>query len=140
MTTIKVVILTVFAALSVVFFHFKDYLICKEVALLFVSAHKHTFHDVTADGGLNYFDWFIISDESQRSYLEQCGYAIPHIDFSKNYLIISKYRITKLTYKQVCESCTGVPDGLATFDKENSQNDMYYFYIMPCIMLSQGVG
>ncbi|MBL7974581.1 MAG: hypothetical protein JNJ85_06695 [Candidatus Kapabacteria bacterium] len=132
--------LLVVTPIVVVFIHYKDFLISKEVALLFVSAHKHTFHDVTADGGLNYFDWFIISDESQRSYLEQCGYAIPHIDFSKNYLIISKYRITKLTYKQVCESCTGVPDGLATFDKENSQNDMYYFYIMPCIMLSQGVG
>lgn len=106
----------------------------------FVTAQKHTPKDLISNGGINDFEWIIISGEKQRKNLEQEGYVIPYIDFSKNYLIMSRYKIFKLYRKACNNSCLGVPDGRAVFDKENSDENFYYFYIMPKIMLSQGVG
>lgn len=106
----------------------------------FIMAQKHIPKDLAYIGGLNNYEWIIISGESQKVNLEEEGYIIPYIDFGKNYLIISRYKIYKLYRKAGYNECLGVPDGRAIFDKENSDNDFYYFYLMPKIMLSQGVG
>ena len=53
---------------------------------------------------------------------------------------MSRFKITKLYQKPGCDECTGVPDGEAIFDKDKSDKNFYYFYLMPKIMLSQGVG
>ena len=58
--------------------------------ILFVSMQKHTPKDIDYKGGLNSFEWFIVTGDAQRDNLEREGYVLPKIDFSKNYLIISK--------------------------------------------------
>lgn len=113
----------------------KRLIIGKELKISFVKAHKYTSKEVDM-----YVDWFIINSEAQKKNLEDEGYIIPYVDFSKNYLIISQYKISKLYRKVICNECTGVPDGRVIFDKENSDKDFYYFYLMPTIKLSQGIG
>lgn len=108
--------------------------------ILFVSMQKHTPKDIDYKGGLNSFEWFIVTGDAQRDNLEREGYVLPKIDFSKNYLIISRYRISKLYRKALNSPCTGIPEGRVVFDKENSKEDEYYLYLSPVIMLSQGVG
>jgi hypothetical protein len=53
---------------------------------------------------------------------------------------MSRYKISKLYQEIFINKCVGVPDGRVIFDKENSNKNFYYFYLMPKIMLSQGVG
>ena len=106
----------------------------------FITSEKHTEKSLTYEYALNSFEWIIIHGEGQKNNFEKEGYVIPSIDFDKNYLIISRYKITKLYRTARCNECEGVPDGCAVFDKKNSDKDYYYFYLMPKIMLSQGVG
>lgn len=134
-------IITIIVAIIIGLFVFLKYqIIGKELKVSFVTAQKHTPKDLTFKGGINDFEWIIISGEEQRKNLEQEGYVIPYVDFSKNYLIMSRYKISKLYRKAGNNTCLGVPDGRAVFDKENSDENFYYFYIMSKIMLSQGVG
>ena len=112
----------------------------KELTISFVASEKHTISDLKSSGYLNAFEWIIISDESQRNIFEEQGYTVPKIDFNNYYLIISRYKISKLYRKVFINPCTGVNDGRAIFVKEDSNNNYYYFYLMPKIMLSQGVG
>jgi hypothetical protein len=132
--------LIIVVAIVGLFVFSKHQIIGKKLEISFVTAQTHTQKDLVHNGCLNDFEWIIISGESQRKNLEQGGYIIPHIDFSKNYLIISRYKISKLYRKAGRNRCLGVPDGQAIFDKKNSNKDFYYFYLMPKIMLSQGVG
>jgi hypothetical protein len=118
----------------------KYLIIGKELEISFVTEQKHTPTTLVYSFGLDYDEWMIINNEIQRKNIENEGFVIPVIDFNKNYLIISRYKISKLYRKAVCNECLGVPDGRVIFDKENSDKDYYYFYLMPKIMLSQGVG
>lgn len=115
------------------------YLIGEKLEISYVTSQEHTPKDLEAEGFLNEFDWFIIRSEGQRENIEKTGYIVPTVDFSKNFLIISRYKISKLYRKPGCDECLGVPDGRAIFDKKNSDENRYYFYLMPTILLSQGV-
>lgn len=119
---------------------FKLFFIGKKLEISFVKAQKHSQSDLTYKGCINNFEWIIICEESQRINLMKEGYTIPDIDFSKNNLIISRYKISRL-YQKACDNpYTGVPDGRVVFDKKNSNEDFYYFYLIPKVKLSQGVG
>ena len=113
----------------------KYLIIGKELKISFITAQKYTSKDLDI-----YMDWFIINSEAQKRNLESEGYVVPYVDFNKNYLIISQYKISKLYRKVICNECSGAPDGRAIFDKENSDENCYYFYLMPKIRLSQGIG
>lgn len=134
-------IISVVAIALVGFFVFsKLFFIGKKLEISFVKAQRHSQSDLAYKGCVNDFEWIIICEESQRRNLMKEGYTIPDIDFSKNYLIISRYKISRL-YQKACDNpYTGVPDGLAVFDKKNSNEDFYYFYLIPRVKLSQGVG
>lgn len=118
----------------------KYLIVGKKLEISFVTAQKHTQKDLAYDGFLNNFDWMIINNEEQRKNIEEEGYIIPSIDFNKNFLIMSRYKISLLYRKKYRNHCTGVPDGIIFFNKINSDKDFYYFYLMPRVMLSQGVG
>jgi hypothetical protein len=115
------------------------YLIGKKLEISYVTSQEHTPEDLAAEGLLNEFDWFIIRSEEQRGNIEKKGYVVPSVDFSNNFLIISRYKMSKLYRKPGCDECLGVPDGRAIYDKKNSDENRYYFYLMPTILLSQGV-
>lgn len=115
------------------------YLIGEKLEISYVTSYEHTPEDLAAEGFLNEFEWFIIRSDGQRENIEKEGYVVPSVDFSKNFLIISRYKISKLYRKPGCDECLGVPDGRAVFDKKNSDENRYYFYLMPTILLSQGV-
>lgn len=118
----------------------KYLLVGKELDIAYISTQKHTSKDLGCLGGLNTFNWFIVSTVTQRINLEESGYHLPEIDFNKHYLILSRFKISKL-YQSIFKCpCSGVPKGRLYFDKENSKDDSYYVYLMPPIMLSQGIG
>ena len=71
------------------------YLIGKKLEITYVTSQEHTPEDLAADGLLNEFDWFIIRSEEQRENIEKKGYVVPSVDFSNNFLIISRYKTTK---------------------------------------------
>ncbi len=89
-------------------------------------------------------DWVIISNEPQWENWVSWGYNLPMVDFSKNYLIISRYEIFRLYKKMWINRCLGVPDGKVVLKKHKRNlkdyNNYYYYYLMPPILLSQGVG
>jgi hypothetical protein len=111
-----------------------------EIKISFVAAQQHSGKDLNCNCLLNDYDWLILHSKDLQMNWQIEGYVIPTVDFTKNYLIMSRYKIIKLFRKKGCDECLGVPDGEAIFDKDNSDSDYYYFYIMPRIMLSQGVG
>jgi hypothetical protein len=139
MKKIYAILLIIIVVIIGVFVFFKHQIIGTELEISFVTEQKHTPKDMAADGLLNFFDWLILTDEGQKENWEEEGYVIPYVDFSKNFLIISRYKISKL-YKAGYNECEGVPDGKAIFDKKNSNKNFYYFYLMPKIWFSQGVG
>jgi len=119
---------------------FVKYLILgKEVDIILIT-EQYKSQTNTSGWDINNNEWIIISNENQLKNVEEDGFSVPHIDFNRNYLIMSKYKISKLYRKIYTNKCSGVPNGHIFFDKENSDNDSYYFYLMPKIMLSQGVG
>ena len=122
------------------FFVLKHQIIGKELKISFITSQKHTPKSLADNWGLNCYEWLIITNENQKNNFERDGYFMPFVDFNKNYLIISRYKISKLYQKAGINRCVGVPDGHAIFDKENSNKDFYYFYLMPNIILSQGIG
>jgi len=134
------IILIIIVVAIIGFFLIKHLSIGKKLEILFLNAQKHTPKDLAYEGFLNVFDWVILSNDEQKKNWEKEGYVIPSIDFNKNYLIISRYKISKLYKKARINRCVGVPDGYVIFDKKNSNKNFYYFYLMPKIMLSQGVG
>ncbi len=111
-----------------------------ELKISFITSQKHNTKDLASEYSINQLEWLILSDSGQIKNWEICGYIIPYIDLRKNYLIMSKYKILNLYQKSGCDECLGVPVGEAIFDKGNSDSNYYYFYRMPKIMLSQGVG
>ena len=121
-------------------FLLKYLIIGRELKISFITEQKHSNETIADSYGLNYHEWFIINSNLQVINLEKKGYIVPNINFNKNFLIISRYKISKLYRKAGCNECLGVPDGHAIFDKENSDKDFYYFYLMPKVWLSQGVG
>ncbi len=135
-----IILLIAIIAIAGLFVCFKHLILGEKLEISFVTAQKHTAKDLACHGGLNEFEWIIISGEEQRKNWEEEGYVIPLIDFSKNNLIISRHKISKLYRKAFNDPCLGVPDGKAIFDKKNSDKNFYYFYLMPKIVLSQGVG
>lgn len=112
----------------------------KEIDISFLTAKKITHKNLLFEGGLNYYEWFIVTNENQRSNLEIEGYIIPSVDFNQNYLILSRYKILSLYIKKFCFQCSRVPEGKVIFDKLKSKDDTYYIYRMPRIMLIQGIG
>ncbi|KKP37291.1 hypothetical protein A2483_05650 [Candidatus Peregrinibacteria bacterium RIFOXYC2_FULL_33_13] len=98
--------------------------------------------DIPANNkALNYDEWFIITNKQQRLNLMKEGYKIPDINFEKNFLITSQYKIKFLwSFRSFCDSCTGMPNGHIIFDKQNSEQNKYYFYLMDKISLSQSAG
>jgi hypothetical protein len=111
-----------------------------ELEISFVGSQRHNSKDLSSAYSINQLEWFILSSEDQVKNWEEWGYVIPKIDFADHYLIMSKFKILRLYKKPGCDECLGVPDGIAILDKTNSDKDFYYFYLMPKIMLSQGVG
>jgi uncharacterized protein YkuJ len=95
-------IITIIVAIIIGLFVFLKYqIIGKELKVSFVTAQKHTPKDLTFKGGINDFEWIIISGEEQRKNLEQEGYVIPYVDFSKNYefLTVEQFLIKKTQMK-----------------------------------------
>lgn len=90
--------------------------------------------------GLVYEDWLIIANDNQRLNLVNDGYEIPENDFKNNFMILSKYKIKGVYYFNFCDKCTGLPDGIAIFDKNKSNKNEYYLYTMPPVWLSQAAG
>ncbi len=124
----------------VLFIFMKDNIIRKEMKISFIIAQNHTSKDLAYNGFLNSFEWVILSNEEQKKNWEDAGYIIPFVNFEKNYIIISRYKILKLYQKGSKSECTGVSDGKIIFDKEGSDSNLYYIYLMPNVMLSQGIG
>jgi hypothetical protein len=133
-----VVILTIIIALIILYqiFNYHD----QKMETTFICVEKYKNKELARMGILNSFDWMIISDVEQKHHFEKEGYSFPNVDFSKNYLLFSKYKVKKLYRSNNINNCTGVPDGKIIFDKFHSRKDCYYFYLMPTLMLSQGVG
>lgn len=111
----------------------------EEIEITFLSNYRHCKNTLSGKGYLNAFDWVIISSLEQRKNWKNAGYSVPTIDFNQEYLIISRYRIDKL-FESRKDHCSGVPIGVAVFNMELTDDNYYYFYIMPKIMLTQGVG
>ncbi|ULO08493.1 hypothetical protein H1230_06715 [Paenibacillus sp. 19GGS1-52] len=86
------------------------------------------------------YTWIEITSESQKQYyLDEYQLKLPIIDFNKNYMIISKYKIYKAYYTKHECICEGAPEGLAIFNYFSSQKN-YYIYRIPKILISQGIG
>jgi len=112
----------------------------KEVQVLYITYQDNTSIDINYKGGLYVFDWFIVSSDKQKDILVKAGYFLPDVNFENNNLIVSRFKISKL-YRSIGNNPDlGIPDGRAVFDKRNSSYGCYYLYLMPKIMLSQGVG
>jgi hypothetical protein len=114
----------------------KQYII--EISLLTIEERPTQPNEF--DEILNSDEWIILTNEHQKVNWERAGYIIPLVDFNKNFIIISRYKISSLYQKAGTNKCLGVPDGKAVFDKANSNTNFFYIYLMPTIMLSQGVG
>lgn len=111
-----------------------------ELKISFVGSQRHNSKDLSSEYSIKRLEWFILSNEGQIKNWVEFGYIIPKVDLKDHYLIMSKFKILRLYKKPGCDECLGVPEGQATLDKTNSDKDFYYFYLMPKIMLSQGVG
>ena len=116
-----ILIISVISIIGLLFL--TKYLIGEKLEISYVTSQEHTPEDLAAEGLLNEFDWIIIRSEDQRENIENKGYVVPSVDFSKNFLIISRYKISKLYRKPGCDECLGVPDGRAIFDKKNSDDN-----------------
>lgn len=136
---ITVLILTI-GIIYFIYISVRHQVIGTELKITFVNSQKHNDKDLASEYSINELEWFILHDTDHVKNWEKFGYVVPQIDFKNHYLIMSKYKILKLYQKPGCDECTGVPDGEAIFDKENSDKGSYYFYLMPKVMLSQGVG
>lgn len=119
---------------------FKYIILGKEIEISLVTIERYEPQPIANDLCKNNNEWIIISNEIQMKNFEKDGFVIPHIDFNRNYLILSKYKISRIYQKLFVNRCSGVPDGYIVFDKKNSDKDSYYLYLMPPIMLSQGIG
>ena len=86
----KSFLFTIIATIAIVcLFLLSKHLICgNSLEIFFVSSQKHSAQDLNYKGGLNAYEWFIISGHVQKSNLEKEGYHIPDVDFNKNNLII----------------------------------------------------
>ena len=118
----------------------KNIILGKELKISFITAQRYTPKDLSYNGGLNVYEWFVIRCDEQRENLLKEGYLIPNIDFRKNYLIVSRYKISKSYIKPRYNSCQYIMEGQVIFDKINSNENFYYFYTMSTIELSQGIG
>jgi len=112
----------------------------KEIKISFITSQRHTAIDLACANLLNSFEWVIISNNAQKNNWEIAGYIIPYVDFDKNNLIISRFKITKLYYNTHKTKYNGVPNGEVIVNIKDSDKNYYYFYLMPKIMLAQGVG
>jgi hypothetical protein len=87
------------------------------------------------------YTWFIVSQENQYRYWITDGLPLPTCDFSKNYLIVSKYKLKKLFFNpKWIDPCCGVPSGYADIDRMGSETHRVYIYRMPRILLAQALG
>jgi hypothetical protein len=69
------------------------------------------------------------------------GLSLPHCDFSKNYLILSQYKIDRLYFHpNHIDECCGAPPGFADLNRLASKSHKVYIYKMPKILLTQGIG
>jgi len=87
------------------------------------------------------YTWFIVNNDSQYKYWTSSGLNLPPCDFSRNYLIVSRYKITAVFYSPfINDQCYGAPRGIAVFNKSGSKSEFAYVYRMPTIVLTQGIG
>lgn len=140
MKTIYYKAIIAFITITVLIISAKYLIVGKELALSYIADQDFSSLDFSYTGGLKVFDWFIVSSDAQKNNLTKRGYILPNVDFENNYLIVSRYKISKLFRCLGKNREIGVPNGRAIFDKETSIDGRYYLYLAPRIMLSQGVG
>lgn len=86
------------------------------------------------------YEWFIISSYEQRQNWVKEGLVLPECDFSKNFLIISHYKINKVFLDEHEREDLGVPTAYEIFDKAGSAPGSIYIYRMPAVMCDRAVG
>ena len=85
--------------------------------------------------------WFMVIQEDQYEHWLGNGLKLPGCDFSKNYLILSKYKLEHLFFNpKWIDQCCGVPRGYTDLDRSGSRAGMVYIYRMPRILLAQAIG
>lgn len=136
--------LILFIAALLVFagFNWKK-LLLKEIHIQFICSLP-TVNELPyikyAENG-NDYDWFLVTQKNQYQNWISAGLGLPECDFSKNYLILSRYKIESLYYHpNYIDECCGAPPGFAELKSNKSERGKVYIYIMPKIMLSQGIG
>lgn len=134
------VFLLILALIIVIFILMNKYLFKKRIEINYIGSYQYFDKNSNYTNYFNSNDWVIISNKQQRKNWIESGYIIPEIDFNKNNIIISKYKIIKLYHKKYINRCSGVYDGIVIFNKRKSDNNFYYIYIMPKIILTQGIG
>jgi hypothetical protein len=133
---ILVTLITVLLLIGVVNFSLFRY-----IPIQFVAA-------VAAVPGLPYLknqnddnSWFLVNDKVQYQNWSNKGLNLPKCDFSKNFLIVSRYRIAAAFYSPfINDECCGAPRGFAYYRKGKSEAGFAYIYLMPTIWLTQGIG
>jgi len=134
------VYLLIIVFIIVIFISMKNYIFKKRIELNYIGSYQYFEKNSNYTNYFNSNDWVIISNKQQRKNWIESGYIIPKIDFNKNFIIISKYKIIKLYQKKYINRCSGVSDGIVIFNKRKSDSNFYYIYLMPKIMLTQGIG
>jgi hypothetical protein len=87
------------------------------------------------------YTWFMITGEPQYKNWHADGLSLPDCDFSKNYLILSQYKIDRLYFHpNYIDECCGAPPGFADLNRLGSKSHKVYIYKMPRILLTQGIG
>lgn len=87
------------------------------------------------------YTWFIVSNQPQYENWLADGLSLPPCDFSKNYLILSQYKINGIYFSpNYIDECCGAPPGFADLDRIHSTNHKVYIYKMPKVLLTQAIG
>jgi len=87
------------------------------------------------------YTWFMVTGETQYNNWIADGLLLPPCDFSKNYLILSQYKVNRLYFHpNYIDECCGAPPGFADLNRIGSKNRKVYIYKMPKILLTQGIG
>lgn len=134
-TTIIIIILTM-----LVLFLLKILYYGKPLNISYIGSYKTNEEHLSNSKSLNSLNWVIVTNKTQKQNFELEGYILPEIDFNKNFIIISKFKIKKLYKKSKKNNCTGGYDGIAIFNIKESNEELYYIYLMPPLLLSQGIG
>jgi len=118
-----------------------EYLIPHRISIDYIGSLDTNIHLPIDKDSKSDNCWFIISSKQQHQYWLEEGLNLPPCDYSRSYLIISRYKMTNLYYyPHRTDDCVGAPVGHASIDSKNSSPGKIYMYKMPIIFLAQGVG